>query len=57
MVGYKPEEVPEKTLAKKNKECRGGKKAKEHLTVFFYQCSWREVATDCDWKIRKPKVI
>ena len=49
MIGYKPEDIwntdetgcfyralPEKTLSDKKKECRGGKKAKERLTVAFF---------------------
>ena len=57
MVGYKPEDVwnedetgcfyralPEKTLAEKKKECKGGKKAKERLTIalFAYTAGGRE---------------
>ena len=49
MIGYKPEDIwntdetgcfyralPEKTLSDKKKECRGGKKAKERITVSFF---------------------
>ena len=49
MVGYKAEDVwnedetgcfyralPEKTLGEKKKECKGGKKAKERLTIAFF---------------------
>lgn len=48
-TGYKPEDVwntdetgcfyralPDKTLSDKKKECRGGKKAKERLTISFF---------------------
>ena len=48
MQGYKPEDVwnidetgcffralPEKTLSQKNSECKGGKKAKERVTIAF----------------------
>ena len=49
MEGYKPDDIwnedetgcicralPEKTLAEKKKECNGGKKAKQRLTIAFF---------------------